>query len=102
MFGSAGVESIRGEVLPRRQQAEPFARDYPVNVGFFGTDRAVSLQDSAVDRPNNFVSDASAMASATVDWAVLDWIRHEHESGANWQIRQIRRLTADPSLRYKI
>lgn len=102
MFGSVGVEGICGEVFPRRQQAEPFTRDYPVDVRFFGADRAVALRHPAVDRPDNFVSDAPAMASAAVNWAVLELIRHEHESGANWQRRQMRRIPAGPSLRYKI
>jgi hypothetical protein len=43
-----------------------------------------------------------AMASSAVNWAILELIRHEYESGANWQIRQMRRLPADLSLRYKI
>jgi hypothetical protein len=60
------------------------------------------LRNTAIYRPGNFVTDAPAMASAAVDWAVLELLRHEHESGANWQLRQMRRLPTDPSLGYKI
>src|SRR5713101_6264610 len=99
MFGNAGVEGISGEILPRGQQAEPLARDYPVEVGFFGADRAVALGNTAVYRADNFVSDAPTMASAAVDWTIRGLIRHEHESGANWPIRQMLRLHADRNLR---
>jgi len=102
MFGSVRVEGISGEFLPGGQQAEPLARDYPVNISFFGADGAVALGNTPVYRPGNLVSDAPAMTSTAIDWAVLKLIRHEDQSGANWQIQQIRRLRTEQNLRYKI
>jgi hypothetical protein len=83
MFGGVGVEGIRGEVAPRRQEAEPLARDYPVKIGFFTANRAVALGNRAVYRSGHLVSDAPAMAPTPVDRVVLELIRHEHQSGAN-------------------
>jgi len=89
MFGSMRVEGIGGEVLRRRQQAEPLARNDPVDISFFCADRAVAFRNTAVYRPGNFVSDTPAMASAAVSWTILELIHHKYEFGANWRIRQI-------------
>jgi hypothetical protein len=77
MFGGMRVEGVCSEVLPGRQQAEPFPGNYPVDISFFGADRAVALRNPAVDGPNDFVGNAPAMASAAVDRAVLELIRHK-------------------------
>ena len=77
MFGGMGVESIGGEVLPLRQQAEPFARNDPMDISLFGADRAVALRNAAINWPGNFVTNATAMASTTVDRAVLRLVRHK-------------------------
>ena len=102
MLRRVRVEGVRGQVLPWCQQPEPFSRNYPMNISFFGADRAVAFGYAAVDRPFNFVTDAAAMASAAIDWALCRFIRHEDESDANCQIQQTRHLTRRQNLSYKI
>ncbi len=38
MLGDPSVESVGGQVFPRREQPEALAGNYPVNISFFGAD----------------------------------------------------------------
>jgi hypothetical protein len=76
MFGRVGVERIRGEFLPGRQQAEPFTGDNPVNISLLGADRAIALQPTSIEGPDHFINNAPTMASAAVDWVSFESIRH--------------------------
>jgi hypothetical protein len=91
MFGNVRVESVSSEFLPWRKHSETFAGNYPVKITFFCADRAIALRNSSIYRPGNFVNHAPAMASAAVNRATFESIRHEYEFGANRKLRQMRR-----------
>jgi len=88
--GKVCIEGIGSEFLPRRQQTETLARNYPVKIAFFGANRAVALRNSSVYRPGNFVNHATTMAYAAVDRATFEFIRHKYECGANRTFQQMR------------
>ena len=80
MLRRVRIESVGGEVLPWREQAEFFARDNPMQVALLGADRAIALRD-AIRRPFDFESDAPAMTAAKHNRNALVVIRHGHKSG---------------------
>lgn len=82
VFGDVCIEGVSGEFLPRRQQAETLARDYPVHIAFFGADGAIALRNPSVYRSCNFVNHAPAMAPAPVNRGTSEFVRHEYEFGA--------------------
>jgi hypothetical protein len=69
------IEGVSGEVLPRREQAEFFARDNPMQVAFLRADRTIALRDAS-GRAFDFEGDAPVMTSAAHDCNGIVVIRH--------------------------
>src|SRR4051812_25987065 len=112
MSGSVGVERIGREVFPGRQETETVAGHDPVQICFFGTDRASTFADAVGNRTNHFIRDAPAMASAAISGYVVGLVPHNksgfiaapffepllEQSDATWP--QTTHLPPQPDLSY--
>jgi len=72
----AGVESIRRDIVRRRQKPESFGRDDPMQISFFRAYRAVALFDFR-RRADDFELDTPAVTSTAED---LLWLVAIHEA----------------------